>query len=160
MRHFSLEADFIGYFSRAGGGGEGRGGWWCRFHRGHFPRGVDFHRGQISGAQTSREELFTGGGGGGTFPGARFPDTMWSCQTRSNCLTSLLLDRFSPLRGRIIVENISLSIFTKECCRPGGCLTLNLLITIRYRIRLSHRGRQIHSGTQCPIKFFISIKNI
>ena len=37
-------------------------------------------------------------------------------------------------RERMIVENISWSISTTECCRPGGGWTRNLLITSRTRI--------------------------
>ena len=49
-------------------------------------------------------------------------------------------------RERMIVENISLSIFTKESCRPDGNRTRNLLITTRIRFQLSHRGRR----RKCP----------
>ena len=37
-------------------------------------------------------------------------------------------------------ENISWSISTTECCRPGGSRTRNLLITSRKRIQLIYRG--------------------
>ena len=39
------------------------------------------------------------------------------------------------------VENISLSISMKECCRPGKDRTRNLLITCQTRMQLNHRGR-------------------
>ena len=45
-------------------------------------------------------------------------------------------------REEMTVENISWSISTKECCRPSGGRTRNLLITSRTCIQLSHhRGR-------------------
>ena len=50
-------------------------------------------------------------------------------------------------RMRMTVENISRSISTKECCRPGGGQTRNLLITSRTRIRMSHRGRPMLPNT-------------
>ena len=44
-------------------------------------------------------------------------------------------------RERMIEENISWSISTKECCRPGGGRTRNLLVISRMHIQLSHRSR-------------------
>ena len=41
------------------------------------------------------------------------------------------------------VENISWSIPTKECCRPSGGRTRNLLIFSRTSIQLSHRGQDV-----------------
>ena len=43
-------------------------------------------------------------------------------------------------KERMTIVNISWSISTKECCRPGGGRTCNLLITCRTNIQLSHRG--------------------
>ena len=65
-----------------------------------------------------------------------------------------LLGRLSPISGQPVLctffrqklkqpegRDISLSISTKECWRPGWGRTRNLLITSRTWIQLSHRGR-------------------
>ena len=49
-------------------------------------------------------------------------------------------------RERMTVKNILWSISTKECCRPGGGRTRNLLPTSRMRIQLSHRGQLLLAG--------------
>ena len=85
-----------------------------------------------------------------------------SCRARSVYLSTLSLGRFSPLSGEPVLCSLSpetdncpswirgkgenarrmvWSISMKECCRPGGDRTRNLLITSRTRIQLSHRGR-------------------
>ena len=46
-------------------------------------------------------------------------------------------------REKMTIENISWSIFTKECCQPSMGQTCNLLITSRTGIQLSHRGRHV-----------------
>ena len=88
---------------------------------------------------------------------------MGLCWAWSVCLTRLLLGRLSPRkrltcimhilspetyncpswisrRNRMTIENISLSISTKECCWPSRGWTCNLLITTWTVIQLSHRG--------------------
>ena len=42
-------------------------------------------------------------------------------------------------RERMTIENISWPNLKKECCRPGGGRTCNLLIASGTRIQLSHR---------------------
>ena len=60
-------------------------------------------------------------------------------------------------RERMAVENISWSISTKECCRPGEGRTRNLLITCRTRIQLSHRGRLPRRGEGYSAEYFLFI---
>ena len=56
-------------------------------------------------------------------------------------------------RERMIVENISWSSSMKECCRPSGGRTRNLLITSWTRIQLimSHCGRKKVKSPECEI---------
>ena len=80
-----------------------------------------------------------------------------SCRARSltSIVRSLLKDTDncpSWISGmeRMTVENLSWSISTKECCRPGEGWTSKPLITSQTRIQLSHQGR--HNVFLCRYK--------
>ena len=63
-------------------------------------------------------------------------------------------------RAKMTIENISWSISTEDCCRPGRCRTRNFLITSRTRIHMSHWGRHaLRKNAYSNILKILPLKN-